>query len=481
MSITDWRLHSLELERVLGMLISPDTQASGQSRKETDLSALLEDERLHGTRERDIMAKRPDWHYFQEDSHYLLVEDALGEYRALLTKVYDKPTAVQPAPSWPVLYNTFLKPSRDVLNRVSTTKPEQLRERAIMLWIKREPYRDEKPPPLKPSSTLFDNNTVTGKSVTRSVSMNNLAVSDAPRYQREDSMTPYAAASGNSVVLTSNIASTTSQRHGHGHDLHGIPDYGKDKRIVQMNRRVQLLKGKASAHMAEQKQLEARKVLAVQNMTFGEELAQDETQDGESSFVEDRSSSRRSRPDMLTISSSISTSFPRAASSLDVFGDGNSHRSMDETVRAKVLDILEESRKPCELSADEIRLMKRASRRKHEIPRFDVDGEAKSGYCENCRAKYDSFEEVSRHASLEWSVNAHVYYHSTAKVDDTESLRRIPRILSPWISFCIRSADRSQVQNTSTTPPSRLLVAPTRLSNLAITQLISAVSRACLK
>lgn len=210
-------------------------------------------------------------------------------------------------------------------------------------------------------------------------------------------MTPYAAASGNSVVLTSNIASTTSQRHGHGHELHGIPDYGKDKRIVQMNRRVQLLKGKASAQMAEQKQLEARKVLAVQNMTFGEELAQgDETFDGESSFMEDRSSSRRSRPDSFVPGSSISTSFPRAASSLDVFGDGNSHRSMDETVRAKVLDILEESRKPYELSLDQIRLMKRASRRKQEIPRFDIDGDAKSGYCENCRAKYESFEEVSR-------------------------------------------------------------------------------------
>lgn len=378
------------------MLIQPESHASGQGRKEDDLSALLEDERLHGTRERDFLAKRPDWHYFQEDSHYLLVEDALGEYRALLTKVYDKPTTGQQAPAWPVLYNTFLKPSRDVLNRVSTTKPEQLRERAIMLWVKREPYGDEKPPPLKSTSTLFEN-ALASKPVTRSASMNNIAASDIPRYHREDSMTPYAAASGNSVVLTSNIASTTSQRHSHNPDmsLHGIPDYGKDKRIVQMNRRVQLLKGKASAQMGEQKQLEARKVLAVQNMTYGEELQGDETMDGESSFIEDRSSSRRSRQDSFTVGSSISTSFPRAASSLDVFGDGNSHRSMDETVRAKVLEILEESRKPCELSLTQVMKLRRASKRKHEIPRFDLDGSAKSGYCENCRTKYESFEEVS--------------------------------------------------------------------------------------
>lgn len=372
------------------MLIEPE---GARNRKDSDLSALLEDERLHGTRERDFLAKRPDWHYFQDDAPYLLVEDALGEYRSILTKVYDKPTSSQ-VPAWPVLYNTFLKPSRDVLNRASTAKPEKLRERAIALWVKREAYGEEKPPPLKSTSTLFD--ALANKPVTRSVSMNNISGVDSTRFRKEDSMAPYAPASGNSVVLTSNIASTTSQRHGPDVSRHGIPDYGKDKRIVQMNRRVQLLKGKASAQINEQKLLDARKVLATQNITFGEELAQgDETMEGESSFVEDKSSSRRSRQDSFSLGSNVSTSFPRAASSLDVFADGNSHRSMDETVRAKVLSILEESRKPCDLSAEQIYQMKLESKHKHEITRFDYEASAKPGYCENCRTKYESFEEVS--------------------------------------------------------------------------------------
>ncbi|KAJ9115069.1 hypothetical protein QFC22_005397 [Naganishia vaughanmartiniae] len=393
LGIKVWSLS--KLARVLSMLIDPESVASGKNQKDTDLSTLLEDERLHGTRERDAMAKRSDWHYFQETSNFLLVEDATGENRPLMYKVYDKPTPVQ-TPAWPVLYSSFLKPSRDVLNRSSTVRPDQLRDRAISLWVKRESYGDEKPPPLKSSSTLFDNAILTKKPVTRSVSLNHVPLSDTARYHREDSIMPYAAASGNSVVLTSNIASTTSQRHNHSADFstHGIPDYGKDKRIVQMNKRVQLLKGKASGQLAEKKQLEARKVLAEQNMTYGDELAQGvDPMEGESSFVEEGPSSRRSRQDSSSAGGTIRTSFPRAASSLDVFGDGNAHRSMDELIREKVMKILDESRRPSDLSMSQIRAMKLASKRKGEIERFDVEAPPKAGYCENCRAKYESFEE----------------------------------------------------------------------------------------
>lgn len=422
------------------MLIEPE---DNRPRKDNDLSALLEDERLHGTRERDFLAKRPDWHYFQDDAPYLLVEDGLGEYRSLLTKVYDKATTSQ-VPAWPVLYTTFLKPSRDVLTRASTVKPEKLRERAIALWVKRESFGDEKPPPLKSTSTLFDNAALT-KPVTRSVSLNNISVGDSTRFRREDSMTPYAPASGNSVVLTSNIASTTSQRHGPDVSRHGIPDYGKDKRIVQMNRRVQLLKGKASAQMNEQKLLEARKVLATQNMTFGEELEQgDETVDGESLFVEDKSSSRRSHQDSFSLGSSVSTSFPRAASSLDVFADGNSYRSMDETVRAKVLEILEESRKPYELSAKQIRCMKLETRQKHEITRFDYEASAKAGYCENCRTKYESFEEVSWYPVGAFTTTD---LCSALRESPTQEIRREPgEFQGPGSPITLDSTTRTRCQ-----------------------------------
>lgn len=448
------------------MLIDPESIASSKNQKDTDLSTLLEDERLHGTRERDAMAKRSDWHYFQESSNFLLVEDATGENRPLMYKVYDKPTPVQ-TPAWPVLYSTFLKPSRDVLNRSPTVRPDQLRERAITLWIKREAYGDEKPPPLKSSSTLFDHAILNKKPVTRSVSLNSVAVSDTPRYHREDSITPYAAASGNSVVLTSNIASTTSQRHNHSADFsaHGIPDYGKDKRIVQMNKRVQLLKGKASAQLAEKKQLEARKVLAEQNMTYGEELTQGaDAVDGESSFIEEGPSSRRRRQDSFSVGGSISTSFPRAASSLDVFGDGNSHRSMDELVREKVMKILEESRRPYELSMSQIRAMKLASKNKGHIERFDVEGPPKAGYCENCRTKYDSFEEVSRAFILILCmvVLFAFYNRSIAKVVDIENLPRPSKTLHRLTSFCMQYVDRHSAPNTSTTRPCLLHSAPTR-------------------
>ena len=107
-------------------------------------------------------------------------------------------------------------------------------------------------------SALFDEYARNTGMLTRSTSLNNLAErARAGRAEEgEDSMMPYQAASGNSVVLTSNIASTSNARSTLGINLtpngigmSGIAQ-GKDRRIMQMSKRVQLLKGQTAAKLS---------------------------------------------------------------------------------------------------------------------------------------------------------------------------------------------------------------------------------------
>lgn len=78
---------------------SPNAKAEGA--RNQSLPALLREEQLYGTRERDPFVPRSDTYYFK--GPYLLVEDSTGEHRPIIAKEYEKPGR-QEDPQWPVLW-----------------------------------------------------------------------------------------------------------------------------------------------------------------------------------------------------------------------------------------------------------------------------------------------------------------------------------------------------------------------------------------
>lgn len=203
-----------------------DKLAPENSATDNSLSHLLADEKLHGTRERDFNAPRPDYYYFKPGNKYLLVEDATGRNRPVMVKEYPAKDR-----EWPVLHEHFLRLTTSsqlpasVANSHNLVK--DLRARAMALYVEQVPFRGEMPPApeLKP----------------RSQSTDNVPVTPIPE------ALPYLKASGNSVVITSNIASTSTANLTPGTFVGGVPQLGanKDRAIMQMSKRVQVLKGNA--------------------------------------------------------------------------------------------------------------------------------------------------------------------------------------------------------------------------------------------
>lgn len=183
---------------------------------------MLQDEKLHGTRERDANAPRPDWYYFRNGSKYLLVEDATAKHRTVLVKEYQQPNKL--APEYPVLFETFLKPSAGAETDIPLN---EIRERAWSLYVDQRPWKGEPVPASIQQSTSL-----------RPV----VGTPSAPDVQ------PYHQASGNSVVITSNIASTSTANYSPAFANNGLPALGagKDRAIMQMSKRVQVLKGNAA-------------------------------------------------------------------------------------------------------------------------------------------------------------------------------------------------------------------------------------------
>jgi regulatory subunit for Cdc7p protein kinase len=187
------------------------------------LSTLLQDEKLHGTRERDANAPRPDWYYFRTGSKYLLVEDATSKHRTILVKEYQAPTKT--TTEYPVLFETFLKPTPAAETNIPI---KDLRARAWSLYVDRQPWKGEPlPASVQPATVSL-----------RSI----IGTPGTPDVQ------PYHQASGNSVVITSNIASTSTANYSPAFANNGQPALGanKDRAIVQLSKRVQVLKGNAA-------------------------------------------------------------------------------------------------------------------------------------------------------------------------------------------------------------------------------------------
>ncbi|CDZ98131.1 Protein kinase essential for the initiation of DNA replication [Phaffia rhodozyma] len=220
----------------------------------SNLSHLLEDEKIHGTRERDLTAPRANHHYFSRGSYYVLCEDATGEYRTILAREYEKPRNGE-VPDWPVLHGNFLK-----CPPVPPPQPAQPR-------IKPEPAHppQNSKPTDRPIANIPSHLTTAARlrgegangDLRRSVSLNNLGRSNrnpfvgdnlarattaevaAAAAAEADNNPAYMAASGNSVNITSAI---TSQQSGTGHGQGGTTGLlamrGREKRIAELNKRV---------------------------------------------------------------------------------------------------------------------------------------------------------------------------------------------------------------------------------------------------
>lgn len=194
--------------------------------KHDSLSNLLADEKLNGTRERDLSAPRPDYYYFRPGSKYLLVEDATARHRPVMIKEYTKEL------EWPIIHDQFLRltTSSQLPPSVEHSKNlvRDLRERAWSLYVENTPFRGEEPPV---------------PTLKRSNSLREMPVTPLP-----EELPYHDKASGNSVVITSNIASTsTANMTPNAFAPGGALALGanKDRAIMQMSKRVQVLKGNA--------------------------------------------------------------------------------------------------------------------------------------------------------------------------------------------------------------------------------------------
>jgi regulatory subunit for Cdc7p protein kinase len=220
-----WQLE--KLQNVVVRLLNLSMRDLEGPRKK-DLSKMLQMEKVYGTTERDPSAARSSFHYFDKHSKYILVEDATMEHRPIISHEYtytDDEKAEEAKPPWPVVYGetlgrcpfTFYAPKR---NAVKPRDGEDV-----------SPLRLEVP-----------------QSLRRAVSLNNMARSNLGPAERPQAAQLGAIemkrqqnplASGNSVSITSNIASTTSniftdQQTG---ATVGLP---QNRRVAELNRRVHM-------------------------------------------------------------------------------------------------------------------------------------------------------------------------------------------------------------------------------------------------
>lgn len=185
---------------------------------------------------------RADTHYFPPKSYYVLVEDSTGEHRPIAIKEYDRPRKGED-PSWPVLYGGI--EGRGGFYHYQGSK---------ILYERKKPPVVFSTVPIVPPAIGFTATRAVGltaPNLRRSVSLNQLRKHQAGNPQQQPSTTnddrggknAYVAASGNSQIITSNIASGTSTRSG------AIGSFGMhgngivDKRLAILSRSVVSLGG----------------------------------------------------------------------------------------------------------------------------------------------------------------------------------------------------------------------------------------------
>jgi hypothetical protein len=252
-----------ELQSVVSRLIVKTEPGSrrASSRNNNSLSHLLEEEKLHGTRERDLSAPRPDYHYFTRGAFYVLCEDATGEYRTILAKEYEKPRNGE-VPEWPVLHEHFLKPSASAqakaeaaalaraaaeelkrstdancISSATNKIPASLLDRSRVSNVKGE--SNGQPGDLRRSASLNNLGKTRQNAQLLAAAEEKAARAAAAAEDAESQHDPYIAASGNSVNITSTITSAqsgTGMGGGGGGNLAATK--GRERRIVELNKRV---------------------------------------------------------------------------------------------------------------------------------------------------------------------------------------------------------------------------------------------------
>lgn len=222
-------------------------------------SLLLKEAQQGHTNEFDPVALRSDYYYFGPKAMFIMVEDTTQEHKPIIVKEYSRPKTRESA-SWPIMWggtegksafsrHTAKQTYLHVRNRIRQMFEMRAREMARQTKLstahepsqspERAPSRkqlvDRTPPPAKQQQNLR-----------RAVSMNILQRRQSRRlsqnittYQPEDATEPdpeeeecreidhvnkiapehyrghgrvFLAASGNSVTMTSNVASATSTR-----------------------------------------------------------------------------------------------------------------------------------------------------------------------------------------------------------------------------------------------------------------------------
>ena len=253
--------------------------------------------------------------------------------------VKEYPASAKAPTEWPVLFESFLRPSSSSQSTVQTT---DLRARAWALYVQRRSFLGEKPPNINSEtrSTLRD-------------------ITNTP--QLPPAM-PYQNASGNSVVITSNIASTTSTIQSPA--MFGGPSLNphKDRAIMQMSKRIQVLKG--NAHIAAAKRADDKAKIM------------DDTQ--KQRMVEPTEPAKRS---FMT--------------------------------QDQVLQLLRQVRAPADttkVTTEE----RRTNRAEVEAGLRDKEQDVASGYCENCRLRYSELSSVSM-PFAKTELRAHGSQHITSK------------------------------------------------------------------
>lgn len=301
--------------------------------KHDSLSNLLADEKLNGTRERDFSAPRPDYYYFRPGSKYLLVEDATARHRPVMIKEYTKDL------EWPIIHDQFLRltTSSQLPPSVEHSKnlARDLRERAWSLYVENTPFRGEEPPV---------------PTLKRSNSLREMPVTPLP-----EELPYHDKASGNSVVITSNIASTSTANMtpnafagGGGLQLGA----NKDRAIMQMSKRVQVLKG---------------------NARLAASVSQASKRRGEHEVEHPH---RAGSPERVSRRRSTGTETPAPAATKEFLS------------QPQVVNMLRQLRAPTtqtKPSYDE-----RVRNREHVDAGYKrKDQDTASGYCENCRVRYN--------------------------------------------------------------------------------------------
>lgn len=373
----------LELRDVLDILLAGSAASVKAPSRLNDLTFLLEDEKINGTRERDTTAPRADYYYFAQDSVHLLIEDAAGEHRPIMAKQYERQRGSNVEQPWPVLHRSFLRLTESA--RTHPIPPSEQRERIWQMYVEREGWNGEYAPDEDEDMPWLQASREPG---TLDLCDAKIAAGDVDK--------PYQAASGNSVVLTSNIASTTSNaRSGgiggagtpNGMGFGGILGASRDKRLVQMSKRVQLLKAKADPAVLAAERKKQALLDTVANDCPAEAESDEELEADSSEEQVEAAALADQAPVMAQAAVFQEPHIPRMTAHDD---KGNLYGEIYDELRAKCMRVLYNAKAPLSVPPEYRRALRKM--RAGAVVAGATAREAKGGYCENCRIKYDDFE-----------------------------------------------------------------------------------------